>query len=138
MINPVLIIGPSIAYGGGTSERLLECLLTNTEPVIKPSGNGLVDVREVARAHLQAIKVPEAKNRRFLMQADELTKKEFAELLQEKYGPKGFNIFPWGAVAPMEIRKGLDEPEWPLWKCVRSGPIFGGLLKQFVELPAKS
>ena len=95
MINPVLILGPSMAFGGGTSERLLECLLTNQQPIITPSGNGLVDVREVARAHLQAIKVPEARNKRFLMQAGELTKKGFAKLLEEKFGPKGFKIYPW-------------------------------------------
>ena len=29
MINPVFIMGPSIAFGGGTSERVVECLLTN-------------------------------------------------------------------------------------------------------------
>lgn len=81
MMNPVLIMGPSIAYGGGVSERFMEALMTNQLPSNKPAGNGYVDVREVARAHLLGVKVPEANGKRFLLQSDELSKTDFAAVL---------------------------------------------------------
>ena len=62
MINPVLILGPSITAGGGVSEKFIESLITNQLPTNKPAGNGYADVREVARAHLLGVKVREAKN----------------------------------------------------------------------------
>ena len=44
-----------------------------------------VDVREVANAHLQALKVEEAKNQRFILSAKALWMKELAGILKEKY-----------------------------------------------------
>ena len=83
MINPVLIIGPSIAFGGGVSEKFVESLIHNERPSNKPAGNGYVDVREVAAAHIAGMKVPEANGKRFLLQSDERTKKEIATMLRE-------------------------------------------------------
>lgn len=45
----------------------------------------LVDVRDVAYAHLQAIKVEEAKNKRFILSKESLWFKEFAEVLKQRY-----------------------------------------------------
>ena len=95
MINPVLIMGPSIAAGGGVSEKFIEALLHNSAPSNKPAGNGYVDVREVAQAHLNGVKLPEAANKRFLLQSDEKTKKEFAAILRDKFAQRGFQIFDW-------------------------------------------
>ena len=50
----------------------------------------VVDVRDVAQAHLQAIKVEEAKNKRFILAADCLWFKDFAEVLKQKY--PNFNV----------------------------------------------
>lgn len=46
----------------------------------------IVDVRDVALAHLQAIKVEEAKNQRFILNGRSMWFKEIAEALQKEFG----------------------------------------------------
>lgn len=46
----------------------------------------IVDVRDVAFAHLQALKVPEARNQRFVLNNQSLWFKEIAEILKAEYG----------------------------------------------------
>lgn len=53
---------------------------------------GMVDVRDVAKAHVQAIKVDEAKNKRFLLVSRCAWRREMAECLAAEFNPKGFNI----------------------------------------------
>ncbi len=45
----------------------------------------IVDVRDVAQAHLQAIKIEGAKNKRFILSSDSVWFKEMADVLREKY-----------------------------------------------------
>ena len=48
----------------------------------------IVDVRDVAQAHLNGIKVPEAANKRFALCGDTYTFKELCEKIIKKYGDK--------------------------------------------------
>ena len=81
-INPVFMLGPALADPNVVSEEFIRCILFNTEPLIKLASNGYVDIRDSAKAHLQAIKVPEARNRRFIVCNDEITKHELVEILK--------------------------------------------------------
>lgn len=45
----------------------------------------IVDVREVALAHLQGLKVPEAKNKRFILSSGTVWFKQIAEVLKNQY-----------------------------------------------------
>ena len=51
-----------------------------------------VDVRDVAYAHLQAIKVPEAANKRFILCKDSPSFHDYARPIVEKYGPLGWPV----------------------------------------------
>ena len=51
----------------------------------------IVDVRDVAQAHLQAIKVPEARNQRFLLIEGTHTFKQLSETLKAHFGD-GYNF----------------------------------------------
>ena len=46
----------------------------------------IVDVRDVALAHLNAIKVPEARNQRFILSSQSIWFREIAEALKSKFG----------------------------------------------------
>ena len=46
----------------------------------------IVDVREVAMAHLQALKVEDAKNKRFILSSNSLWFVEIAQALKDQYG----------------------------------------------------
>lgn len=52
----------------------------------------IVDVRDVAIAHLKAAKVEEAKNERIIIVGANIWFKEMALLLKEHFGPWGYKI----------------------------------------------
>ena len=56
------------------------------------SAIGIVDVRDVARAHVLCITVPEAKGHRFITQNGSHWKVEIAKILAEKYSSQGWPI----------------------------------------------
>ena len=45
----------------------------------------IVDVRDVAYDHLQAIKIEDAKNKRFILSSDNAWFKDVAEVLRQAY-----------------------------------------------------
>jgi hypothetical protein len=49
----------------------------------------IVDVRDVATAHLNAVLVPEAANKRFMLVSESVWFKELGVYLDEVYGTKG-------------------------------------------------
>lgn len=51
---------------------------------------GIVDVHDVSRMHLDAIRRPEIKNERFIANAGGLFKKEVADILEAEFGSKGY------------------------------------------------
>ncbi len=63
VINPFLVIGPSIVPGLNTSNRIFVDLLKGTYPGIVSLTWGFVDVRDVADAHVRAMETPSARGR---------------------------------------------------------------------------
>ena len=85
--NPCVIVGPSL-NAAPTSEtfRLIKQLGDGTMKMGAPKlGMGMVDVRDVADAHIAAAYLPEA-NGRNILRAENTNFLEFGLVLQEKYG----------------------------------------------------
>lgn len=62
-------------------------MLMNAEaPGVPRFAFPIVDVREVALAHLRAVKVEEAKNQRFILSNEPLWFRDMARILKEEYG----------------------------------------------------
>lgn len=80
VINPFLIIGPSLSPGLNTSNALFADLLNGTYPGIMRLVWGFVDVRDVARAHVRAMEQPAAAGR-YLCAAGTISMREVVELL---------------------------------------------------------
>jgi dihydroflavonol-4-reductase len=89
-ICPTLILGPGIGRANVVSEEFVHSILKNFTPNIKCASNYYVDVRDVAKAHVRAIQVPEAKNQRFMVHGDEATKENIRDMLTELYGSQGY------------------------------------------------
>ena len=85
IINPSLILGPSLITGDFSSGQIVMKLLSGKFPGMPKIMMPIVDVRDVARAHLQAIKIDDAKNKRFILSADSLWFKDVAEALKQRY-----------------------------------------------------
>jgi len=66
-INPSLILGPSLVSSDFTSGVILQKIMGGKFPGMPRIMYPVVDVRDCAKAHLQAIKVEEAKNKRFIL-----------------------------------------------------------------------
>lgn len=63
VINPFLVIGPSLVSSLNTSNQVIADLLTGKVPGIINLAWGVVDVRDVARAHILAMETPAAEGR---------------------------------------------------------------------------
>lgn len=62
-INPVVVLGPALGPGTNTSNQILVDVTTGTYPAVMALDFGLVDVRDVAAAHLAALDRPAASGR---------------------------------------------------------------------------
>lgn len=80
VINPFMVIGPSLSPGLNTSNQLFVDLLAGTYPAIMRLTWGFVDVRDVALAHVLAIETPAAGGRN-ICAADTIAMREVVELL---------------------------------------------------------
>jgi len=91
-INPVFILGPSFCAGGdGVSEGFIKAMLDGTKTEIPRGGMGMVDVRDVALAHLQALKMPEASGKRFILHSHRVMYKDIYGWLAV-YNEKGAKV----------------------------------------------
>lgn len=63
VINPFMVAGPSLSSGVSTSNQLFIDIANGQYPALMALNWGFVDVREVAEAHVRAMKAPNAKGR---------------------------------------------------------------------------
>ena len=89
-IIPGLVLGSNLNHYN-LSTNLIKNLITGQMKGIPPVQLPFVDIRDVAAAHLQAILVPEAANRRFLVVGQMMWLLEVGEQLHIKYG-KNYNV----------------------------------------------
>ena len=82
VINPALTWGPTLIPGDFSSETLIADILRRKYPGTPKLMMAIVDVRDVAKAHVQAIKIEEAKNQRFILSSQSLWFKQVAEILE--------------------------------------------------------
>lgn len=82
-INPSAILGPLLDEDPGTSALLIRRLLDGSVPALPRISFGIVDVRDVAAAHLRAMLAPEAGGRRFPMSEQTMFMADVANVLRE-------------------------------------------------------
>ncbi|ODS52672.1 MAG: epimerase [Acidobacteria bacterium SCN 69-37] len=97
-INPFLVIGPSLTRALNTSNKVVADLLNGAYPAILALTWGVVDVRDVADAHVRAMDAPGAAGR-YLCLAGTMTAREMVALLRSR-GYDGYRL----------PRLGLDGP----------------------------
>lgn len=97
VINPFMVIGPSLSPAINTSNQLFIDLLAGTYPGIMTLTWGFVDVRDVAEAHLRAMETAVASGR-YICAGDTIAMRDVVALLAEA---------GWGAGRKLP-RIGLD------------------------------
>ncbi len=93
VINPVAVLGPAMSGDVSASLELVTQPMMNKVPAFPKLTFGIVDVRDVAAAHVAAMEKPEAAGERFIVGERVLTFTEIGEVLREAYPdrklPKG-------------------------------------------------
>ena len=90
VINPVLVMGPSLSKDVGTSNSLVKNMINGSVPGTPKIHIGIVDVRDVASAHILAMESSGADGERIIVSEKELWVHEVAAILRDA----GFNKTP--------------------------------------------
>ena len=99
VINPALVIGPSLSGDLGESNKAVIMVATGKMPVSVPLQFGYVDVRDVAAAHILAMQNPSSNGERFALSEKDLWYKDVAKLLRDNGFDKAprMNVPVWAA-----------------------------------------
>ncbi len=92
VINPGLVLGPVLGAHAGTSARLVKKILDRELPACPRLGFPIVDVRDVARAHISAMTVPAAAGKRFCCNSTSIWLVDLAKILHGEYAARGYKV----------------------------------------------
>jgi dihydroflavonol-4-reductase len=84
-INPSAILGPLLDEDPGTSASLVIRLMNGSVPALPRLGFAIIDVRDVAAAHVAALVGPAARGHRFPMGQGPLFFRDIAEILRRRF-----------------------------------------------------
>lgn len=84
-INPVLVLGAPLDKNFGSSISLVERILKGKDPMLPDLRFSIVDVRDVAQMHVQAIKNDATKGERILAASGTMSFVEIAQYLKSIY-----------------------------------------------------
>jgi nucleoside-diphosphate-sugar epimerase len=91
-INPGYVFGPILDEDHGTSNEVFRKMMSRELPGLPNVGFMLVDVRDVAHAHILAMTTPAAAGKRFCCVSEFVWIHDLARLLDEYVRPKGYKI----------------------------------------------
>ena len=83
VINPYIVIGPTLSGDLGVSNKAIEMVVTGKMPVAIPLQFGFVDVRDVAAAHILAMKNKSSNGERFALSERDLWYSDIGKLLKK-------------------------------------------------------
>jgi dihydroflavonol-4-reductase len=92
VINPGLVLGPLLSSDWGTSGELVKRILDHDIPAIPDISLAMVDVRDVASAHVTAMTTPEARGQRFICVEANHSMMEVALILKAHVAHLGYKI----------------------------------------------
>ncbi|XP_042209020.1 phenylacetaldehyde reductase-like isoform X1 [Homarus americanus] len=103
VINPTLILGPALTEGhkNATSVSFMVQIVNKVYPGVPRVQMPICDVRDVAKAHLKALTMPEAVNNRHIICTDSVWVKDISMAVAKEFKPQGYSIatgqFPYFA-----------------------------------------
>ena len=84
-VNPGLVLGPPLDEEFGTSLDLIRMFMIGAYPALPPAAFPVVDVRDVAAVHVNALEAPETGGRRLVAVSESMWLKAIAETLCEAF-----------------------------------------------------
>ena len=93
-MNPSVVIGPPLTMSNGQSTSLMTVkkILAHEIPVLFRLNLAIVDVRDVAMAHIVAMETPNASGQRFILTGGNLWLREISDVILEEFGSQGYKV----------------------------------------------
>ncbi len=91
-ILPGMVLGPVMAASVSGSVEIISRMLAGKVPAVPRIGFSIVDVRDLADLHIEAMLAPEAAGQRFLAVGDFLWMGDMASLLREHFGEQASKV----------------------------------------------
>ena len=117
VVNPTFIAGPSLVPAARSTLTYFTAIIKGTMPALPRQRFGIVDVRDVADAHITAMATPAADGKRYLLLADgpTITWLGLAQILRAHLGPAGEHVTtneaPGEEPAPLTIHNDRAKQE---------------------------
>lgn len=92
VINPGFVAGPLMSDIGGTSAEIVRRLMAREMPACPRLGWAMVDVRDIAEAHLLAMLDSEAAGNRYVCAGEHIWLQDMAKILDQEFRPRGFRV----------------------------------------------
>src|SRR5271170_3119736 len=94
VVNPTFIAGPSLVLALRSTLTYFKAIVEGEMPTLPRQRFGVVDVRDVADAHITAMATPAAAGKRYLLLADgpTITWLALAQILRDHLGPAGEHV----------------------------------------------
>ena len=101
-ILPAGCFGPTLTPHAQSTLTVVEQILANKIPMLLNLNFVVVDVRDVAKAHIAGMEKPEAAGNRYIVFSGETRWfREIAEVINAEFGPQGYKIPLFVAPKPM-------------------------------------
>jgi dihydroflavonol-4-reductase len=104
-ILPSGVFGPILTKDGLGSVQFIQRLVDGRLPRIPNVGISIIDVRDLAVAHVRAMKAPAAAGQRLIVNGDFMWMKDIAAILRQKLGARGARI-PTGMLPDFVVNVG--------------------------------
>lgn len=91
-VNPALVTGPGLDAAFASSQSVILLFMRKELPATVNIFLGLIDVRDVALAHVKAMETPEANGKRFILCESSRSMVEIAQVLSKEFTPQGYSI----------------------------------------------
>jgi dihydroflavonol-4-reductase len=91
-VLPSAIFGPVLSIEGLGSVRFIQRLFDGSTPRVPRVGLNIIDVRDLAVAHVLAMTIPEAAGQRYIINGDFLWMMEVAKMLRAGLGEAGSKV----------------------------------------------
>ena len=85
VLNPGLVLGPPLDDTFGSSVGVVKRFLSGKDPFVPVLGMPLVDVRDVAEAHVRAVERPETAGKRYILSAESMWFTDMTRVLKDAY-----------------------------------------------------
>ena len=101
VVNPAVILGPMLTKFTGTSVDIIKSVLAGEVPGVVDISMGVVDVRDVAQAHITAMEKPECNGKRHLLVSESAVPyQRICQVMNNEFVPQGYK-----AAGKMKIPK---------------------------------